>query len=166
MEAETGMRASKHKAALYLLLVASYVITGKAALMLALPPGYVSAVFPPAGIAVAAAFIVGSRSLFWIFLGSLLLNVWVGWSAAHQLNLAGLLAALVIAAASMLQAAAGGWALRRSVGHPSALDNLRDISRFLLLAPFICLTSASLSVTGLWLLGIVGTDTLATNWFT
>jgi len=34
----------------YLLLSSAYVVSGKLGLLLALPPGYASAIFPPAGI--------------------------------------------------------------------------------------------------------------------
>jgi hypothetical protein len=43
----------------YLLLAVAYLVTGKLALLLALPPGYASPMFPPAGIAVAGMLIGG-----------------------------------------------------------------------------------------------------------
>jgi len=64
----------------YLALTLTYAITGKLALLLAVPPGYASPVFPPAGIAVSAMLISGWTSLPWTFLGSLLLNIWSGYS--------------------------------------------------------------------------------------
>lgn len=158
------MRVVNKNAIAFLLLVVSYVISGKAALMLALPPGYASAIFPPAGIAVAAAFIAGRKTLPWIFLGSLLLNTWVDYSASHQVTSVGLLAATIIAIASTFQAAAGGWILRRAIGYPTAFDRVRDIFKFLVLAPVICVVSATLSVSGLWWLGIFDTNSLASNW--
>ena len=45
-------------------------------------------------------------------------------------------AALVIAAASTLQAAAGGKVLHHEIGYPAPLDNIRDVTRFLLYRPF------------------------------
>lgn len=158
------MRVANRNAIASLLIVVTYVISGKAALMLALPPGYASAIFPPAGIAVAAAFILGRRSLQWVFLGSLLLNLWVSYSASHQITTTGFAAAVIIAVASTLQAAVGGWILRRSIGYPTAFDRARDLFRFLLLAPVICLVSASLSVYGLWAINIFDTDSLGGNW--
>ena len=148
----------------YLLLTVAYVVSGKLGLMLALAPGYASPIFPPAGIAVAAAFIGGRRILSWVFLGSLLLNVWVDYAAHHQINATGFAAASAIAAASMLQAALGGWWLRRVVGYPASFDRGRDILYFLLSAPVICLASASLSVSALTVLGIVGAASFAVNW--
>ncbi len=149
----------------YLLLVAAYVISGKLGLMLALPPGYSSPIFPPAGIAVAAAFIGGRRTLPWIFSGALLLNLWVGYSSSQQFSATGLVAASVIAIASMLQAGLGGWWLRRMIGYPSAMDNGLDVLRFIFLAALICLTSASLSVSALSALGVIDMASFASNWF-
>jgi diguanylate cyclase (GGDEF)-like protein/PAS domain S-box-containing protein len=148
----------------YLLLTVAYVVSGKLGLLLALPPGYASPIFPPAGIAVAAVFIGGRKTLPWIFFGSLLLNLWIGYAASQQIDTTGFVAAFAIAAASMLQAAIGGWGLRRALGYPALLDHGREVMLFLLLAPVICLTSASLSVGALTALGIVDTASFATNW--
>lgn len=148
----------------HLLLTVAYVVSGKLGLMLALAPGYASPIFPPAGIAVAAAFIGGKRTLPWVFIGSLLLNVWVDYAAHHQINATGLTAALAIAAASMLQSAFGGWWLRRLIGYPTSFDCGRDILYFLLSALAVCLTSATLSVGALTALGIVSAANFAVNW--
>jgi len=155
---------SKTELMAYLLLTIAYVISGKLGLMLALPPGYASPIFPPAGIAVAAAFIGGKKAWPWIFLGSLLLNVWVAYSGNQQIDTIGFVVASIIAVASMLQAAIGGWGLRRMFGYPAAFDNFPDVLRFLLLAPVICVTSASLSVSGLWALGVIDSASSAANW--
>src|SRR5215472_9614206 len=106
-----------------LALTVAYTVSGKLALLLALPPGYASPVFPPAGIAVAAMLIGGSATLPWTFLGSFALNVWTGYSAAHAIGVAGLGAAVAIAGGSTLQAVVGGAVLHRAVGSPAPLDN-------------------------------------------
>lgn len=147
-----------------LLLTATYVITGKLGLMLALPPGYASPIFPPAGIAIAAALIRGRKSLPWIFLGSLLLNLWVGHSTTQQISALSLVVALIIAIASVLQAALGGWGLRRIIGYPVSLDHGGEVLRFLVSAPVICLTSATISVASLSYLGIFKPDDFIINW--
>lgn len=149
----------------YLLLTVAYVASGKLGLMLALPPGYASPLFPPAGIAIAAAFVGGRKTLPWIFLGSLVLNIWVGFSSGHKVALLDIEAALVIAIASMLQAALAGWGLRRIIGHVDTLSDIRNILPFFLLAPLACVISATLSLSGLWALGIIGMPDYATQWF-
>ncbi len=149
---------------IYPLLTVAYTLSGKLGLMLAVPPGYASPIFPAAGIAVAATLIRGRATLPWIFLGSLLLNLWAGYSIGHELSAAGAAAAIIIAGASMLQAAIAGAVLRRAIGYPAPLDNGRDVSRFLLLSPLCCLTSATLSLAGLSVLGAVARPDLATSW--
>ena len=151
---------------LYAALPLAYIIIGRLGLLLAVPPGYATAVFVPAGIAVGAMFVAGASTLPGIFLGSLLLNVWIGYSIAGQFGFASLEAAAVIALASMLQAAIGGAVLRRTIGYPAALDNPRDLLLFLTLSPIFCLTSASLSVGGIWALGAVQSTDLTINWVT
>jgi diguanylate cyclase (GGDEF)-like protein/PAS domain S-box-containing protein len=146
-----------------LVIALLYVAAGKAALLLALPPGYASAVFPPAGIAIAAAFIAGRAMLPGVFLGSMILNTWVGYEADRPSTLA---AAALIALASVLQAHIGGGVLRRAVGYPAPLDNMRDIASLLLLLPLICLVAASLSVAALWGLALLDPARLWQNWAT
>ena len=148
----------------YLLLTVAYVVSGKLGLMLALPPGYSSPIFPPAGIAVAAALIGGRRTLPWIFLGSLLLNVWIGYSASQQISTIGFTIAALIAISSMLQAFIGGWSLRRVIGYPVSLDHGGEVLRFLLLAPLVCLTSATLSVGSLLAFGMIDQVAFTANW--
>ena len=60
---------------LYVALPLAYVICGRLGLLLAVPPGFATAFFLPAGIAVTAMFVAGSASLLGTFLGSFLLNV-------------------------------------------------------------------------------------------
>ena len=147
-----------------LALTLAYTVSGKLALLLAVPPGYASPIFPPAGIAVGAMLIGGPATLPWTFLGSLSLNIWIGYSTAHDIDAVRVAAAIAIALASALQAAVGGVALRRAVGYPAPLDNGRDLARFLLLSPVFCLTSATLSMGGLSLLGVVRLPDLPSNW--
>jgi signal transduction histidine kinase/CheY-like chemotaxis protein/integral membrane sensor domain MASE1 len=148
----------------YPLLTVVYMLSGKLGLMLAVPPGYASPIFPAAGIAVAATLIRGWVTLPWILLGSLLLNLWAGYLIDPELGATCVAAAIIIAAASTLQAAVGGAILRRAIGYPAPLDNGRDVSRFLLLSPISCLTSTTLSLAGLSALGVVARPDLATSW--
>jgi signal transduction histidine kinase len=167
-ETETGAapgRAGNFRSFLfYPLLAALYVAAGRLGLLLAVPPGYATAIFPPAGIAAAAMLTGGPASLPWVFLGSFILNVWVGHDAGTAGTVTALAAPILIAAASTIQAALAGETLRRTIGYPSTLDDGAQLLRFLLLSPLYCLTSASLSVSGLWALGVVISGDLATSW--
>src|SRR5581483_5950637 len=142
----------------------AYIVSGRLGLLLAVPPGYATAVFVPAGIAVTAAFLAGPIALPSIFAGSLLLNIWIGYAVAGQMGPIGFAAAFCIAAASTLQAAIGAAALRKYIGCPAPLDTPRHIVLFLVLSPAICLTSASLSIASLYAIGVVHSADLASNW--
>src|SRR5690349_17385224 len=137
----------------YAVLPLAYVITGRLGLLLAVPPGYATAVFVPAGIAVGAMFMAGPSVLPGIFIGSFLLNVWIGYAVTDQIGVVSAAAAIVIALASTLQAALGGAVLRRAIGYPAAFDKPRDLLLLLVLSPAFCLISASLSLAAMWALG-------------
>ena len=157
---------SSHKRRLLtcLTLALAYVLTGRLGLLLAVPPGYATAIFPPAGIAMAAALIGGRRTLPWIFAGSCALNLWVGSTIEQHTAARTLAVAVVIAGASAAQAAVGGWALRKLIDYPAALDNVRDLGKFLLAAPVLCLTSATLSHSGMAAFGVIDTSEVASSW--
>ncbi|MGH6967977.1 MAG: CHASE domain-containing protein, partial [Stellaceae bacterium] len=143
--------------------VVAYIVSGRLGLLLAVPPGYATAVFPPAGFAMAAMLIGGGATLPWTFLGSLLLNLWIG----YRVGLPGAVgAAFVIAAASTVQAAIGGWSLRRLIGYPAPLDNGSDLARFFIASPALCLIGASLALAGLATLGTVSVADFGRSWFT
>src|SRR5215472_19309142 len=93
---------------IYAVLPLAYVVCGRLGLLLAVPPGYATAVFVPAGIAVAAMFMAGPATLPGTFLGSFLLNVWVSDAITQRLDATGVVSAFIIALASAAQAAVGG----------------------------------------------------------
>jgi len=142
--------------------LAAYLTIGRACLMLALPPGYATPLFPPAGIGLALAATVGWRVLPGIGLGALMLNLQLGWAGAHTPAQLNLYAALPIALGSMLQAGLGALLFRRWIN--PAIDSGRDVLRFLLLAPLTALIGASCAVGGLRLLDVLPRAELATNW--
>ncbi|HZT51534.1 MAG TPA: CHASE domain-containing protein, partial [Stellaceae bacterium] len=151
---------TQRRTAAVLALAVSYLVSGRLALMLAVPPGYATAVFPPAGIAMAAMLIGDAATLPGIFIGSLLLNLWIGGAGLHALA-----AALVVAVASTAQAAIGGRVLRRLIGYPARLDRSGDIARFFLAAPALALIGATIAHAGLALLGAIEVPDLGQSWF-
>src|SRR5215469_12444619 len=81
----------------------AYALLGKLGLLLAVPPGYATAIFPPAGIALAAMLVDGPITLPYTFLGSLVLNAWEGYSVDNRLGFDETIIAIGIAAASTIQ---------------------------------------------------------------
>ena len=147
-------------------LAATYILTGLPGLLLAVPPGYATAIFVPAGLALSAVLALGAVCLPGVFFGSLVLNVWVGYRIAPDFSALEMANSIVIAVASTLQAGFGALILRRAIGHPALLDQARDLLRFLLLTPALCLTSATISLGGMWALGTIERASLPLSWVT
>ena len=57
-------------------LAALYVLTGKLGLLLAVPPGYATLIWPASGIAVGMLLSHGARLWPGVLLGSFVLNAW------------------------------------------------------------------------------------------
>jgi integral membrane sensor domain MASE1 len=130
----------------------AYYCAGRLALLLAIPPGYATAVWPGAGIALAAVLIWGYRVCPAIVLGSFLLNFWTSQAAAGgAVILRTTLVTISIGAGAALQAAAGALLLRRLIGFPTAFRHRNEVVKFLLLGPGSCLVGASIGVSTLML---------------
>ena len=132
-------------------LTAAYFISGKLGLLLAVPPGYATLVFPASGVGLAAVLLYGNRLLPAVWLGSFLLNLSVayGTSTGQNFSSPAFLPAL-IATGALLQAALGGYLVRRFVRFPALLEQGRDIYTFFALAgPVSCLVGASIGTTAL-----------------
>jgi integral membrane sensor domain MASE1 len=166
IQLDRAKRRTRRWLLLYVALPLAYIVVGRLGLLIAAPPGYATALFLPAGLAVTAMFVAGASALPGTFFGSFLLNLWIGYLMAGQLNFMQVTAALAIAAGSTTQAAIGGTMLRRAVGYPAPFDNSGHILVFFLLAPIFCLTSATISLSGLWVLGVLEFPDLPMSWTT
>ena len=152
--------------ALILLLALAYLLLGAAGLLLAIPPGYASPVFPAAGLALAAGLQFGPRVLPGVWLGSSLLNVGHAWLNG-TLSLTTLVVALAIGVGASLQAGAGVWLVQRWQGTAwRALELEQDAFRFLLLGGVIAgLVSPSFGVSTLALAGVIAPAGAPYTWW-
>jgi PAS domain S-box-containing protein len=149
------------------LLVVLYMLTGKLGLMLAVPPGYATVIWPPSGIALGVLLVAGRRVWPGVLLASLLLNAQQSgvftdpsWFSPK------LLAAFGIAVGSTLQALLGRALIARFIGLPLRFNSVRDILRLLTLGgPLTCTVAASVGVGVLTALGIVPIADVVRNWF-
>lgn len=150
------------------LVAAAYAVCGKLGLLLAIPPGYATAVWPPSGVALAAVMLGGARLWPGVMLGSFLVNVSTSWDASTPEALARSLAiALAIAGGAALQAVVGGWLIRRFVGYRNIFTQEVDVVRILLYgAPLSCLINSFIGTGTLWWAGLVPTPNLLFNWWT
>lgn len=150
-----------------LLLTVVYVATGRIALLLAIPPGFATAIFPPVGIGLAAVLLWGNPMLVGVLLGSTLLNLSIAISAGARISGVGFLISFGIALGSTLHNVTAAALIRKYIGFPTALNNERLVIGFLLLgAPFASLISATCGVSVLYLAGAVSSGDYAFSWWT
>ena len=145
---------------------AAYAVTGYLGLLLAIPPGYASPVFPAAGLALALVLVHGYRLLPGIWAGSLILNLYVAWSQG-ALTPNGATIALLIGVGAMLQAGVGAWLIRKAVENRwQDLLRERDTFKFLILGgPLACLISATVANLTLSLAGVVPFSEIPWSWW-
>ncbi|WP_049629672.1 CHASE domain-containing protein [Cellvibrio sp. pealriver] len=148
-----------------LLLALVYVIAGRLSLLLAIPPGFVTGLFLPLGIALGAVLIWGYSMGVGVFLGSLLLNISV--SNASELSAPVVLLAAEIASGSVLASLAGGALIRHFVGFPDSLTDERKIFAFFALGgPVATGLSASVGVLALWVNDVIQAKQILYSWWT
>ena len=134
----------------------AYVALGAVGLTLAIPPGYASPVFPAAGLALACALLFGFRVLPAVWLASFFLNLSHAWLNGSLTPKTAAVAAM-IAIGATTQAWAGSFLIRRLMGEAwRGLQSEQNLFRFFLWGALAaCLVSASISVSGLGLFGVI-----------
>ncbi|MFZ5844374.1 MAG: CHASE domain-containing protein [Pseudomonadota bacterium] len=145
----------------------AYFLLGRLGLLLAIPPGFATAVFPPAGLALFCLIRFGPAALPGIWLGSVIMNLSTAWPATGLPAAAQLLMTALIGAGAAGQAGFGWWLLKRHVGLPLAWDDERALLRFALLgASTSTLVGASVGIASLVGAGQIAGDEAAFNWLT
>lgn len=150
------------------LLAIAYYVSGRLGLLLAVPPGYATAMWPPSGLALAALLLLGYR--FWpgVLLGSFAVNLFTSFNPRDMstILMSGGIAA-VISLGATLQSLAGAWLVRRYVAFPTTLERARDIGLLLLLGgPASCLINSLVGVCILTAAGAIEPDKSPFNWLT
>lgn len=150
-----------------LLLSLAYFIAGRLALLLAIPPGFASAIFPPLGISLAAVLLWDNSLLLGVLLGSTLLNTSISISSGASFNLATVSVAAEIALGSCLATWAGSSLIRRFIGFPNALTDEWSIFLFFILGgPIASSLSATIGVSTLYGNGVIPISNYVYNWLT
>lgn len=138
-------------------LAAVYFAAAKLALLLAIPPGYATAVWPPSGIALAAVLLFGNRLWPGIWLGAALVNLTVQ---------ASLPAAVLIGTGNTLEALAGAALIRRFVGLPRVFATGEDVLKFVAIAALCSTVAATVAALPLTVVHGLRWPDLFANWWT
>src|SRR5438067_13377912 len=135
---------------------AIYFVAGKLALLLAMPPGYVTAVWPAAGLALGCILLLGNRAWPGVIIGSFLVHFWTSLdTATFGAIVKSIAVPAFIASGTTLQAYAGASLIRWFVGMPTALATEKEVVRCSLISTATCVIAATIGVTVLWILRVI-----------
>ena len=140
-----------------LLLAVSYFVAGKLSLLLAIPPGFATPVWPAAGIALAAVLMRGYVLLPGVFLGSFITNLFIAYNSGSSLELVTpYIVGTGIACGAVLQTAFGVWLVRRVCNFPIEFNKLQDLSVLFIRGGLAsCLVNAAIGPFVLWAASII-----------
>lgn len=149
------------------LLTLAYFLAGRLSLLLAIPPGFATAIFPPLGISLAAVLLWDNTLLIGVLLGSTLLNTSIAMSSGASLNIGTVSVAMEIAVGSCLATWAGATLIRYFIGFPNALTDEKNIFLFFMLGgPVAASFSATVGVITLCINGLVPVSNYVYSWLT
>lgn len=161
--ASTEMQLKDSYLAKLLLVIIAYYLSGRLGLLLTIPPGHATAIWPASGIGLAAVLIFGIRYWPAIFIGAM------GTSLYHpeMIDSQAVLVAALIASGASLQALLGAYLLRQQRARGFDLGELPDIGKLIFLGGFVsCLISATVGAATLHLAGFVPLADAPFHWFT
>lgn len=148
-------------------LAIGYFGTGILGLLLAMPPGYASPVWPASGIALAGLLLWDSRVWPGIWLGSFFVNVWAAYTATQAMpDFTSFAVAASIALGSTLQALVTARLLQRWIGAGRLFTSGPTTLGFAALVGVCCVVAATWGVTTLHLGGVAGFASWLDTWFT
>lgn len=128
-----------------LLIAVIYAITGRIGQLVGIPPGNVTLVWLPSGIAFIALLYLGNYSVVGIWLGAFLTNTWAFWdpsSMQSMLNAAAI--GSMIGIGSFLQPLCGKRLLRLQEHPRNIFSSPTRIYRFLAIIPVMSVVSSSI----------------------
>lgn len=151
-----------------LLIALGYFIAGKLSLLLAIPPGFATPVWPAAGIAFAAVYLWGYRLLPAVFAGSFVINLFIASeSGADIYQLTPVLVAGGIALGAVAQAAVSVYLVDKFIGNASSLENEKAVFYLLIMGGGVgTLTNAIIGPLTLLNAGIISSDDFTVSWYT
>ncbi len=141
---------------LTLIVAVAYAVTGYIGFALAIPPGNVSILWLPSGIAMAAVLMRGYQAIPGILLGAIVINIQSFYNGSlDSLPLTTILAILMISVGNALPPLIGRHLLRRFGNVLNPFDSGQSILQSSLIFAAACTVSASVGTLSLSLAGLV-----------
>ncbi|MEP1079555.1 MASE1 domain-containing protein [Leptolyngbya sp. PL-A3] len=153
------------KTLLILSIALIYYITAKFGQSLAIPPGFITPVYPPSGIALAAMLLLGYRVWWGIWVAALIAATWPLWANTGVLSMA-IASGVGIATGSVLQAACGTFLIKRFIGQQHLFSNTPRVAKFTGLELLSCTVSPTFGATTMYLCGFIDGKNYIISWLT
>jgi diguanylate cyclase (GGDEF)-like protein len=115
----------------------AYFAAARMSLVLAIPPGYATAVWPPSGIALAAALLLGNR--IWP-------GIWIGAALANVAVESSFFSAVAIGSGNTLEALAGSTLIRLHIEDPARFERGEDVLKFIAICALAGAIAASVAL--------------------
>src|SRR3989440_5956308 len=125
--------------------------------MLAIPPGYATAVWPPSGLALVAVLLAGNRA--WP-------GIWLGAASANVAVQSSTLAALFIGTGNTLEAVVGASLIRHFIGVLRRFEHGEDVFKFVGLIAIASMVAATIGVLSIVATGAIPWADFPGHWWT
>jgi signal transduction histidine kinase/CheY-like chemotaxis protein len=143
----------------------AYYIIAKLSQFLAIPPGFVSPVYPPSGMALAVVLLIGPWATAGVWIGQVFAAGMAFLSNTGQVG-PSVAVGMAIATGSTLQALAGGWAIRRWIPSLRLFNHAYSVFKFVGIETLACAIAPTFGVTAMFLLGLMDPADATNNWLT
>ncbi len=140
------------------LIAITYFVTGKLGLLLALPPGYATLMWPPTGLSIAALLIFGLNRWPGILLGAFLINL-------RDFSISQIGASFAVAVVASFGLWMGSFIAKKFISFPKPFYSERNIILFLfVVGPLTALLTSTFSTGILFLTKKIEMELVFQNW--
>ncbi|WP_320820643.1 CHASE domain-containing protein [Thalassolituus sp.] len=152
----------------FILAAIGYFVAGRIGLELAIPPGFASAVWPAAGIALASVIVLRRLpALLGLGVGSFVINLGISSGGYENIAFATISPAVLIAFGAMMQAGVGCVLFSRFVGKVEFLNTPMRILGFVLLVIMLgCMVASTVGALTLFFAGFIPISAVLFTWIT
>lgn len=143
-------------------IIILYVATAKIGFLSSIPPGNVTIIWPPSGIAVAAILLSGYRAAIGVWLGSFIVNFWFLQSGTADAT--AIIISTAIALGSTCQDSLVAYLIQKRYGAAVFVGHYERIFVFTLIAMFGCLIAATTGAVTLLISDMINNQAFPSTW--
>lgn len=144
-----------------------YVVLGVLSHSVAILPSYISPLWPPSGVALAAVLFWHKKAWLGIFLGALLVNTYAYSEVETMSEVVVLFVTnMAVGAGALAQAILGWWIIKVKTPKIAFSNSPVGFVFFCLMIPVVCVVSSSIGTSSLYISGAITLDRSSEVWTT